>query len=398
MPNAEIITIGTEILLGEIVDTNAAYIARALRRAGVDLFRKTSVGDNPQRIAQAIRQAMEGSEIVITTGGLGPTIDDPTRDAVALALDMKTEYRPELWEQIQARFKRYERAPTENNKKQAYIPEKARILENPVGTAPCFLVEVGKSTIISLPGVPSEMEYMMEHDVIPYINGRFPDHSVLEIKIIHSSGAGESQIDELIGDLEEMTNPTVGLAAHSGQIDIRIVAKASSKPEAEAMIEPVRQDIYAKLKHWIYGEDEDTLENVALQKISAHGWNLAVLEFGLAGALLTRLARAETVKPPSTQPVFYGGEMQSFAIDADDLKQRVGDYRKAKNISVVLGVTLIPRGEKQEVHMVFISPDEEREFSRPYGGPPKNATTWAVNQSINVIRQVNHVQEVTIKI
>ena len=157
MPTAEIITIGTEILLGEIVDTNARFIARQLRDAGIDLYRKTTVGDNATRIATAIQQAMESSDIIITTGGLGPTIDDPTREAVALALETETEYRPELWEQIKARFERFGRIPTENNKRQAYVPIGAIAVENPVGTAPAFISERDMCSIIALPGVPREM-------------------------------------------------------------------------------------------------------------------------------------------------------------------------------------------------------------------------------------------------
>jgi molybdenum cofactor synthesis domain-containing protein len=166
MPSAEIIIIGTEILLGEIVDTNAQYVARCLRDAGVDLYRKTTVGDNPRRIAQAIQQAMERCDIILTTGGLGPTVDDPTREAIALGVGVDVEYRPELWDQIQARFARYGRTPTENNKKQAYIPQGAIAVENPVGTAPSFIVERGEKCIFALPGVPSEMEFTI------YINGK----------------------------------------------------------------------------------------------------------------------------------------------------------------------------------------------------------------------------------
>src|SRR5512133_2805341 len=154
MPSAEIITIGTEILLGEIVDTNARYIARQLRDAGIDLYRKTTVGDNAQRIAQALQQALERCDIVLTTGGLGPTVDDPTREAVALAVGVETEYTPDLWNQIEARFRRYGRLPTENNKPQAYIPKGAIVIENPVGTAPAFIIEIEGKSIISLPGVP----------------------------------------------------------------------------------------------------------------------------------------------------------------------------------------------------------------------------------------------------
>src|SRR5210317_331623 len=151
MPTAEIITIGTELLLGETIDTNTRYIARALRDEGVDLYRTSTIGDNPERIAEIVREGLQRAEIIITTGGLGPTVDDPTREAVALAMDVKTEFKPELWEQIQERFQRHGRTPTENNKRQAYIPEGAVPIENSVGTAPAFIGETKKHAIISLP-------------------------------------------------------------------------------------------------------------------------------------------------------------------------------------------------------------------------------------------------------
>ncbi|HIE25064.1 MAG TPA: competence/damage-inducible protein A, partial [Anaerolineales bacterium] len=141
MPSAEIITIGTEILLGEIVDTNTRYLARSLRDLGIDLYRTVTIGDNAERIAETIRESMQRTEIIITTGGLGPTIDDPTRDAIALAVGVKTEFRSELWAQIKKRVSLYGRTPTENQKRQAYVPQGAIALENPVGTAPCFIIE-----------------------------------------------------------------------------------------------------------------------------------------------------------------------------------------------------------------------------------------------------------------
>ena len=158
MPTAEIIALGTELLLGEIQDTNTRYIARHLRDTGIDLFRTAIIGDNAERIAQALREALTRAQIIITTGGLGPTVDDPTRQAVALAVNVPLEYRPELWGQIQARFERFGRQATENNKRQAYIPQGSIPVENLVGTAPAFITETGGSVIISLPGVPREME------------------------------------------------------------------------------------------------------------------------------------------------------------------------------------------------------------------------------------------------
>ena len=198
MPSAEIITIGTEILLGEIVDTNTRFLARALRELGVNLFRTITIGDNAQRIAEAIQDSMRRADIVITTGGLGPTVDDPTREAVALALGVETEFREELWEQVKAVIARYGRKAGENQKRQAFIPRGAIAIENPVGTAPSFIVEfsvpstalsgatagsavegtgegsgVRSGAIISLPGVPQEMEYLFHHAVIPYLQKNF---------------------------------------------------------------------------------------------------------------------------------------------------------------------------------------------------------------------------------
>ena len=204
MPTAEIITIGTELLLGETVDTNTRYIARALRDEGINLFRTSTIGDNAERIAEIISEGMQRAEIIITTGGLGPTIDDPTREAVALTLGVKTEFKAELWEQIQERFQRYGRTPTENNKRQAFIPKGAVPIENPVGTAPAFIGETEKHAIISLPGVPREMEYLMQNQVLPYLRERYKLSGVIKARVLHTSGVGESQIDERIGDLEQL--------------------------------------------------------------------------------------------------------------------------------------------------------------------------------------------------
>jgi len=255
MPTAEILTIGTEILLGEIVDTNTRYLARRLRELGIDLYRQTTVGDNADRIAQAIQNSLSSSDIIITTGGLGPTVDDPTRQAVALAVGVEIEFRDELWEQVKARHLRFGRTPTENNKRQAYVPRGGIAIENPVGTAPAFIVETNGCAIIALPGVPREMEHLMENSIIPYLRGRLDLQSVIKSRVIHTAGVGESQIDDVIGDLELRGNPTVGLAAHSGQVDVRITAKAKTAEEADELIRAIEQEIHQRLGDWIYGAD-----------------------------------------------------------------------------------------------------------------------------------------------
>lgn len=380
MPSAEIITIGTEILLGEIVDTNARHIALSFRDAGIDLYRKTTVGDNPQRIAQAIRQAMQDSNIIITTGGLGPTVDDPTREAVALAMGVEIEFHPELWEQIQARFRRFGRQPTENNRRQAYIPQGAVAIENPVGTAPAFIIETQNHTIISLPGVPREMEYLLKHAVLPYIRQRYHLQGTIKARLLHTAGVGESQIDELIADLETLRNPTVGLAAHSGQVDVRITAKAVSPALAELMIQEVEKDIRNRLGKWIYGADQETLEEVALRAVQQKGWTLAIVEAGLGGELVRRLA--------AVQDGFLGGEVLADLPSPDELITLTASYRESRRADVGLGVAVYPGPEKQDVHLVLITPQGNQEFTRPYGGPPEYAPRWALHHSLDLIRSI----------
>jgi len=380
MPSAEIITIGTEILLGEILDTNARSLARTLRDQGIDLYRKTTVGDNVARIAQAIQQSMDRSEIIITTGGLGPTVDDPTRQAVALAVGVETEYRPDLWEQIQARFQRFGRTPSENNRRQAYIPQGASVIENPVGTAPAFIVETGGCTIIALPGVPREMEHLMAHAVIPYLHRRFNLQSVIKARILHTAGVGESQIDDLIGDLEALSNPTVGLAAHSGQVDVRITAKADSQAKADALISPVEQALRQRLGDWVYGADQETLEQVALLALQYRGWKLAVVEAGLGGELARRLA--------SSTQAYLGSEVFPAPVSQEELSALTAAYQQARGAEVGLGATILPDQERQEVHLVLITPDGLQHFTRPYGGPPSHAPRWAVHHSLDLLRSL----------
>src|SRR5512144_2647654 len=283
MPSAEIITIGTEILLGEIVDTNTRYIARTLRGMGVNIFRTTTIGDNVERIAEAIRNAMNRADIVITTGGLGPTVDDPTREAVAKATGVELEFREDLWQQVVAVVSRYGRKPSENQKRQAFIPKDALAIPNPVGTAPCFIVETERNAVISLPGVPNEMEHILHESIIPYLQKRFELNEIIKIRVLHCSGLGEGMIDEKIADLETLSNPTVGLAAHTGVVDIRIAAKARDEAEADAMIAKIEADARERLGDVIFGADEERLEEIVLKTVAKRGWSLIGVESGLDG-------------------------------------------------------------------------------------------------------------------
>ncbi|MBI3158568.1 MAG: CinA family nicotinamide mononucleotide deamidase-related protein [Chloroflexi bacterium] len=378
MPSAEILTIGTEILLGEIADTNARHIALALREAGINLYFTATVGDNEERIAAAIRQSLERADILVTTGGLGPTVDDPTRAAVARALALPLEFREELWQQVVERFARFGRTPTENNRRQAYVPQGAQAVENPVGTAPAFILETEGRSIICLPGVPREMEYLLEHAMLPYLRERYALTGTIRARVLHTAGEGESAVDELIGDLETMLNPTVGLAAHAGQVDVRITAKAASAEEANALIAPVEAELRRRLGERIYGADEDTLEGAALTLLDELGWRAAVVEVGLEGDLGARLASEARL----------GWETLAVEATLDDLKAAVTALRQRTGAEIGLGVGLERGQEKQTLHLVIQSPVKENAITRTYGGPPALATQWAVNLALDLLRRL----------
>ncbi|MBI1792730.1 MAG: competence/damage-inducible protein A [Chloroflexi bacterium] len=368
MPSAEIITIGTEILLGEIVDTNTRYIARTLRGLGVDLYRTITIGDNVERIASAIRESMQRAEIVITTGGLGPTVDDPTREAVAKAAGVATEFRDDLWEQVVENIGRYGRKPSENQKRQAMVPKGALGIKNPVGTAPAFIVETERNAVISLPGVPNEMEHILHESIIPYLQKRFDLSDVIKIRVLHCSGLGEGLIDEKIADLEMLSNPTVGLAAHTGVVDIRVAAKAKSEAEADQMIAEVENQIRERFGRIIFGVDEDKLEDVVLNAVAKRGWTLAAVESGLDG----RLARI--VPHTASHP----------DLEADALMEAVRAARAQANVDAVLGVSVHP--DQHAAEMVLITPLGEKTHRITYGGPPRSLPRWAMNIALNWLR------------
>ncbi len=378
MPSAEIITIGTEILLGEIVDTNTRFIARELRGLGVDLYRTITIGDNTSRIADAIRDSMSRAEIVITTGGLGPTVDDPTREAVARAVGVETEFREELWEQVVGVIRKYGREPNENQKRQAYVPRGAIAIPNPVGTAPSFIVETERNAVISLPGVPKEMEYLMHASVIPYLQKRFDLREFIKIRLLHTSGMSEAMIDEQVGEFELLTNPTVGLAAHSGVVDIRIAAKAESEAEADRLIASAEEPIRQRLGEAIFGADEDTLEAATLQKVAGRGWTLAVLESGLDGSLSRRLA-------PLNHPALLS--VESIEVKEGALAEFTRAAREKVSARAALGVAAYSSEGQINIDLCLITPAGEHARRLTYGGPPRNAPRWGVNAALNWLRQ-----------
>jgi nicotinamide-nucleotide amidase len=287
---AEIVTTGTELLLGQIDDTNATYLARQLRDLGIDLFFRSTVGDNEARIAQAVELALGRADLVIVTGGLGPTVDDVTREAVARATGRPLVLHPDLLEQIRAFFARVGAVMTDNNRKQACLPEGCLPIENPVGTAPAFIVEDPRGAVITLPGVPREMKYLMENAVLPYLRQRVGVQEHIVTRVLRTVGIGESRIDAAIADLEQSANPTVGLSAHPAQTDVRIVAKAAVREEAEAMVAVFEARIRERLGAAVFGVGDAPLEEVVANLLRERGASLAVAETVTQGELARRLS------------------------------------------------------------------------------------------------------------
>ena len=379
MASAEIITIGTELLLGEILDTNSRDIALFLRDHGIDLFRITTVGDNAERISNAIKDALLRTDIIITTGGLGPTVDDPTREAIAAAVDTTTVFLPELWEQIQERFARYGKHATENNRKQAYIPNGAIPIKNDVGTAPAFIVEYKGKTIISLPGVPKELSYLLVKHVSPYLNKKYIHKYIIKARVLHTAGLGESQVDELVADLETQSNPTVGLLAHPGQTDIRITAKAVDKEAAEKMIKSITDLIIERLGNNVYGIDEETMESTFFNLLEKKNFPVCFIEHDLNGELSKRL-----------QPFLKGPQFTSIinqSISDPELEAELQRCMKRTNCTAGLAVKLDQKNDPPKLSVIFITPDIKNKTERTFGGTPELVQDWAIINALDFARR-----------
>jgi nicotinamide-nucleotide amidase len=300
---AEIIMIGTELLIGQIQDTNATYMAQTLAAHGIHLYQKTTVGDNVERICAALDAALSRCEVVLCSGGLGPTEDDITRECVARVLGRGLTYREDLFAVIEARFAAFRRTATENNKRQATLPDGAEAIDNPHGTAPGVWVEDPRGTIVCMPGVPSELKPMLEERVLPRLRERFGLAGVLHYQNLKVCGVGESRIDSLIGDLiTGGANPTVGLLASPDVVRIRIAAHAENVEAARLLIAPVEQQIRERLGALVMGAGDDTLESVVNGLLAQRGWTLATFETQTGGMLAQRLTRAGATQ-------FVGGQV-----------------------------------------------------------------------------------------
>ena len=389
-PTAEIIAIGSELLSGYIVDTNSAYISRVFSDIGISTGNIAAVGDDENKISAAISLALARSDVVLTTGGLGPTVDDKTRLAVANAVSRSLVFKEELLEQISERFKKWDRKMSDNNLQQAYIPQDAISIENPVGTAPIFIVEHKDKCIICLPGVPREMKYLLKNEIVPYLKKYYANIHIIKKRVIHTVGAGESVIDANIGHLESLTNPVVGLNAHQGQVDIRITATGSSEEEVDRLIDDVEKDVRSNLGDFVFGVDGQSLASVVLNQLKRVDHTVSVVECGSTGQLIKSFAEADKCMGIFDTGFLLGNNfMQENDIEGT-LEQMI-EYSRVYNkndfvIASVLNVTY----EKTKIGVqLWKSSDESRQTTmRSYGGHVAYAGEWAASLGLDLLRRV----------
>lgn len=299
--NAEIICIGTELLLGNIVNTDATDVAQTLSEMGISVYRYTAVGDNPERLAEVVQAAARRADLLITTGGLGPTLDDLSKQTVAAAFGKKLVHHPECEADIRAYFERLHRPMTPNNLLQAMLPEGCTVLKNDWGTAPGCVFDAEGVKVIMLPGPPRECRAMLRYRVAPYLKSL--SGQTIHSRYVHIFGMGESQVESLLHDLmEQSSNPTVAPYAKEGEVMLRITAAASSQAEAETMIEPVAAQIRTVLGPLIYTEEYDSLEQTCLNLLRQAGKTLATAESCTGGYIAKRMTDL-----PGSSAVFVGG-------------------------------------------------------------------------------------------
>jgi len=298
----EVVTIGTELLLGQIVDSDGAEIGRALAAAGVQVVRRSSVPDEADAIRDAAEQALGRTGAFIATGGLGPTADDITKKTIADLFSMPLEFRPEIWEALVARFARFGRVPVERNRSQAEVPRGATVLPNRWGTAPGLWLEDARGLAILLPGVPAEMRGLLRHEVLPRLAPR-AGGTVVRFRTIRTTGIPESTLAERVGPIEAEIAPlSLAYLPISIGVDLRLTAWNLAPAEADAGLERAMRLLSSRVGEWAYGEDGTDLAAVVLERARARRLHLATAESCTGGGIAARLTDI-----PGSSDVLVGG-------------------------------------------------------------------------------------------
>lgn len=400
---AEILSVGTELLLGHITDTNASWLAQQLAPLGIDLFYVSTVGDNLERLTATVHQARERSDIVIMTGGLGPTEDDLTREAIAAVLHENPSVDATLEASLRAFFASRGVVMPERNTKQAWTLPSVTILSNPIGTAPGWWAERDGKVIVAMPGVPYEMMRMWREEVTPRLRPRSGD--ILFTRILRVAGMGESSVEERLDAVLHGTNPTVATYAKRDAVDVRVTSKAATSEQAQSLVEAVEARIRATLGQHIFGTDDETPQSVVLHMLMERGMTLATMESCTGGLLASLITDV-----PGSSNAFRGG-LVSYAtelkeawgvpadviatygvISAETARAMAAAVREQTGASVGVSVTGVAGPDEQEgkpvgtVHIAVASPQGARETSQLFRGPRSEIKLRAAYTALNLLR------------
>ncbi|HLI70781.1 MAG TPA: competence/damage-inducible protein A [Ktedonobacteraceae bacterium] len=356
---AEILSCGTELLLGHISDTNATFLAQSLSSLGIDLYFVSQVGDNLGRIVETLRRAWERSDLIVMTGGLGPTEDDLARESISTLLGETMQMDPQLEANLRENFASRHMAMPERNLKQATVIPSARVLPNPRGTAPGWFVEKDGRIIVAMPGVPREMYRMWEEEAVPRL-AAYTGGSIFT-RLLRVWGLGESTVEERLDPVLHTTNPTLATYAKSDAVDVRVTAKAESRTRAEEMVAEMETRVRQLLGHHIFGTDKDTLQSVIGTLLSTCQRSLAVMETFTSGLLASTIT-----SHPGSSHYFMGGIVawnpelqiqmgvpretveQFGAISPETARAMAGAIRQRFGVDYGLGVTGVAGPEQQE--------------------------------------------------
>jgi nicotinamide-nucleotide amidase len=382
---AEILSVGTELLLGQITDTNATYLAQQLSALGIDLFFVSQVGDNLSRLSETLRRARDRSDLVVMTGGLGPTEDDLTREAIASVLGEEPRVDPALEADLRAFFAGRGITMPQRNVKQAWVIPSVTPLPNPVGTAPGWWAEREGKVIVAMPGVPHEMKRMWEHEVVPRL--RPLAGAIIYSRTLRVAGLGESSVEERLDAFLHSSNPTVATYAKRDAVDVRLTAKAATLDQAREQVQALEMRVREALGAHIFGVDEDTPQSVVLDMLVGRKLTLATMESCTGGLLASLITDV-----PGSSLVFRGGLVSyatalkaEWGVPSATLEEhgavseataramaQVARQRLAADVGV--GITGVAGPDEQEgkpvgtVHLAVALPDRERHTLQQFRG------------------------------
>lgn len=397
----EVIAVGTEILLGQIVNSNTAFIGDLLAEKGLDAHFQVTVGDNLVRIASAVEEALARSDAVVITGGIGPTQDDITREAVCLATGTEMVFDQEYADHLRGWWERRGRPMPESNLRQAYHPEGAELLANPRGTAPGLALATAGKWVFCVPGVPAEMEHLMTAEVMPRLVAASGRGEVLASRVIRTWGRPESEVAETLDDLFASVNPSIAFLASSSEIKIRVTAKATDRAAANAMIEPMSAEVVERLGSSVFGYDDDTIEVILFRLLDERGWTIGTAESMTGGLVAARLTEpAGASRHVRGGVVAYHSDLKRSLLDVSDVSHVVdagtaiemaSGARAALGVDVGVSVTGSAGPEPLEVPAgtVFVgvaTPERSQARRLHYTGDRERVRSFATTAALQLAR------------